>query len=1064
MAGNPGKVPTDNINEVIIRLLQLKPGTELDYQTYFNIIKKRLASYRMVGKQIAVEEDELLRTELKRISRLKDKGRFKISFKKVKATSQPTNFPSRASDFPSGTKTPKTSKISTKTGAIIKLDSSKILGKKIEPNEKDIGLSIPESAEKVSKKRNPLLSINEKLNSILNTILSLDKENRKENERKRKEAETGRRNKKESDLESGFLDGAKKALSMITKPFQSILDKIFNFIFYTLLGRVIFKLIDWFVDPKNKSKIQSIVRFIKDWWPALLGSYILFGTSFGRLIRGTTGMVGRFIFQIGKVAIPQLLKFIKSPLGTGALLFTAGATIPAMFPGTVNEQERKTTSASGSEEEKIKKLQEQKTNLNLFEKLQGKGSEIDEQISFLQTGKTKTYGFSGGGYANYGNLLGRSGTGAGLGSMFGPMGSLLGAGVGAATGSGMLNGLVSGPKGRDRVPAMLTDGEFVMSVGAVNKYGVETLEEMNAAGGGTNEPKVVGGKTYAFSGGRVGRYSGDMGEKSGEGINESEIIDNIKKFIKYKIGYDLDKPETWGKSFLSAFAKGSPSKSSGAPSSSGQGFDFGSVQNFFANDLTPSVSNLANRGQSLLTKDLTSSVSNLANRGLGLLTNDLPSTSSNLANTGQKFLSENLPTILNKGQEYATNTLRGVRNLPKTVGTKLFDSFKSLSSTEVYKDYSSLVGEKVKDSEISVSDKFIKKIPEGPFRDIMDKGLIPIPTNDATTMRNMTFLKSILGPLGRPFKILSNKEVDDMRQKTIDKTMSKSGLIVDPKTGQVRMNWNQEDINKGAKGGGAFTNDLGSPRGSAFNSILGRFSASTKGNGNILYTDDRYNFNKTVAEYAELAKQGLLKGSMADATYFGASMLGRFAQDIGWLNQRALGSEIEVGKIDKNTLDPKTGRKKSKEQILSDMEKMKKYNDNINKQKNNTKKLESNRPWWDKMGWFGGGSAANTRKLKDKKDFLTKNPGTKLYDKPKPSTPYTPYKSRFSRPSGSSKVAPAKPPSRISSVKPTPQYRGGQRSSGSNPSTTQTAPSPRPTHVRGTGTTQRTLGVKPGRK
>ena len=57
-------------------------------------------------------------------------------------------------------------------------------------------------------------------------------------------------------------------------------------------------------------------------------------------------------------------------------------------------------------------------------------------------------------------------------------------------------------EGTDTVPAMLTPGEFVMSRGAVNKWGVGTLENMNAAGGGTNKPKVSG-KVYARGGGRV---------------------------------------------------------------------------------------------------------------------------------------------------------------------------------------------------------------------------------------------------------------------------------------------------------------------------------------------------------------------------------------------------------------------------------------------------------------------------------------------------------------------------------------------------------------------------------
>ena len=68
----------------------------------------------------------------------------------------------------------------------------------------------------------------------------------------------------------------------------------------------------------------------------------------------------------------------------------------------------------------------------------------------------------------------------------------------------MFSGLVSGQKGVDKIPAMLSDGEFVMSRGAVQKYGVDTLEGMNAAGGGTNKPKMVSGISYAAGGGFIG--------------------------------------------------------------------------------------------------------------------------------------------------------------------------------------------------------------------------------------------------------------------------------------------------------------------------------------------------------------------------------------------------------------------------------------------------------------------------------------------------------------------------------------------------------------------------------
>ena len=53
--------------------------------------------------------------------------------------------------------------------------------------------------------------------------------------------------------------------------------------------------------------------------------------------------------------------------------------------------------------------------------------------------------------------------------------------------------------GTDTVPAMLTPGEFIMSRGAVNMFGVDTMMAMNKAGGGTNRPKF--GLVSGFSGG-----------------------------------------------------------------------------------------------------------------------------------------------------------------------------------------------------------------------------------------------------------------------------------------------------------------------------------------------------------------------------------------------------------------------------------------------------------------------------------------------------------------------------------------------------------------------------------
>ena len=59
-------------------------------------------------------------------------------------------------------------------------------------------------------------------------------------------------------------------------------------------------------------------------------------------------------------------------------------------------------------------------------------------------------------------------------------------------------GKVPGSGNGDTVPAMLTPGEFVMSKGAVNMIGADKLMAMNAAGGGTNQPKLM-----KFAGGGI---------------------------------------------------------------------------------------------------------------------------------------------------------------------------------------------------------------------------------------------------------------------------------------------------------------------------------------------------------------------------------------------------------------------------------------------------------------------------------------------------------------------------------------------------------------------------------
>jgi len=739
-------MPTSNVKEYIderiLRLLGLEDVFDLDYDTYLTLLKEAMVKGRMPKTTIPIEEIEALTNEYKRVKGKKNKGRFEVKKgKKINSTS-----------FSLG-----------KTKGLI-ADSKSIRTLPAAIGTSPVAKSLDDNISAITA---AVVSIHETIKQQQNLLAgSL------ETDRRRREKEKG--DAAESKLEKRF-EGLKKIAEKIIAPIKSILDKIIDFLVNVLLGRVVIKLLDWLADPKNADKVKSIIRFLGDWGPALIGGFILFGTKFGKGIRVLTRIALSGIAKLAK-AIPSLIRFARGNPRT-ALALAAGTYAGTQLAG------RAFSGGEGAEQ-----------------KVEGR----------VGGGIIRIPKFAGGGFNNF------------------------------------FSGFVSGEKGVDKVPAMLSDGEFVMSRGAVAMYGVDTLEGMNAAGGGTNKPKIISGVPHAAGGGLIGSVYEGVDRASGG--NLKPVVDEIIRGLssQYKWANDLARKT---------------------------GVNLSGVGNNVYNAVMSQGTKLQKDAGNLLTS-AAGSASGIYNQVNNTL-ND-PNLQKNTLNYGQKTLNSAKKNVVN-------------------AGARIFGGIEKGTSSKGYEKFSD-ISNKVQDKLVKVNDNFIKNLPEGPFREMMDKGLIPIPSGNATMMRNLTFAKAMLGPLGKPFKIMSNKEVDKMRQQTIDLTAKKHGLITDPKTGQIKMNWNQEDINKGGRGGGAYTDKLG-PRGSAFNSILGRFSASTEGKGNTLYTDDRYNFNKSVSEYAGMAKKELLKGSLSDAAYYGASMAGRFAQDIGWLNQRALGSRIEIGTV-----------------------------------------------------------------------------------------------------------------------------------------------------------------------
>ena len=271
----------------------------------------------------------------------------------------------------------------------------------------------------------------------------------------RKKAEQEKRALQKSKLSKGFealVKGAQKVIA----PVQSLLSRVFGFLFNLLLGKFIMKLLDWIGDPKNREKFNSVVRFLKDNWPKLIALYLVFGNSIGRFIFNLTKtLIGGAVKLTAAIAKLLAAKKLKGARGVARFLGKRGGLIGAGLAtaATVGGAMALTDAVTGGGEEQ------------------------------------QTQAYSGGGVVSSINIFGKS----------------------EAPAKFVGGGKVDGPSGIDKVPAMLTSGEFVMSRGAVQKIGVGKLEAMNAAGGGNNRPKVVNNKVYASVGGYIGKA--DLGKR-----------------------------------------------------------------------------------------------------------------------------------------------------------------------------------------------------------------------------------------------------------------------------------------------------------------------------------------------------------------------------------------------------------------------------------------------------------------------------------------------------------------------------------------------------------------------
>ena len=263
---------------------------------------------------------------------------------------------------------------------------------------------------------------------------------------------------REKGLETKVFSGLKKTGEKIIKPVKNLFQKIFDFFMNVFLGRAFVKIIEWFSDPANKEKISSLFKFLRDWWPAIVAGLIAFASPILGPIGVIAGIVALLMWGVPKVL--DAAKFVGNLVGKVWAFLTGGPDGDNKVDTSTRQQDRHGDPS----------------------RRQGGDKEGKEGASQLKEGEEQQK--------------------QDVNQPQQPAEKM-------ASG-----GEVPGSGDKDTVPAMLTPGEFVMSKGAVKKWGMGTLEGMNAAAGGTNIPTTV-------------QTRGDTNVPRGPGGNPIRIKDKI---------------------------------------------------------------------------------------------------------------------------------------------------------------------------------------------------------------------------------------------------------------------------------------------------------------------------------------------------------------------------------------------------------------------------------------------------------------------------------------------------------------------------------------------------------
>ena len=123
------------------------------------------------------------------------------------------------------------------------------------------------------------------------------------------------REKKKRGMREKLLEGTKGAMKKVggavktlLKPAEGIFKKIFDFLKLFVLGSGLMMLLDWMGNADNAKKIQSLIRFLKDFWPIIAGAVIALFPGLNAAVAGVL---------LATQFLPKIIDLVKSIFGLG---------------------------------------------------------------------------------------------------------------------------------------------------------------------------------------------------------------------------------------------------------------------------------------------------------------------------------------------------------------------------------------------------------------------------------------------------------------------------------------------------------------------------------------------------------------------------------------------------------------------------------------------------------------------------------------------------------------------------------------------------------------------------